>query len=47
MTCLGNFILLKSQRSHLETLGYLVGYIIIKVGRVVHLKNHGFTFGTE
>ena len=36
-----------TQKSHLDTLGYLVGYIIIKAGRVVHLEDYGFTSGTR
>ena len=34
VTCFGNSVSLKSQRSHLDTLGYLVGYIIAKDNEV-------------
>ena len=45
MAYFGNSVLLKSQRSHLDILSYLVGYIIIKAGRVVPLGDYGFTSG--
>ena len=45
MAYFGNSVLLKSQRSHLDILSYLVGYIIIKDGRVVPLGDYGFTSG--
>ena len=47
MTCFGNLVLLKSQRSHLDTPSYLVGYIIIKAGRVVPLGGYGFISSTK
>ena len=34
MTHLTNLVLIKSQRSHLDTLGYLVGYIIAEDNKV-------------
>ena len=47
MTRFDNLVLLKSQRSHLDSPGYLLGYIIIKVGRAVPLGGYGFTSGTK
>ena len=47
VTRFGNLVLLKSHISHLDTPGYLVGYIIIKVGRVVTLGGYGFISSTK
>ena len=47
VTRFGKLVLLKSQRSHLDTPSYLVGYIIIKADRVVPLRGYGFTSGTK
>ena len=38
MTHFGNLVLLKSQRSHLDTLGYLVGYTIIRLAELYPLE---------
>ena len=35
MTHFGNSVLLKSQRSHLDNPGYLVGYMLAKVKKVI------------
>ena len=47
MTHFGNLVLPGTQKSYLDTPGYLVGYIIIKAGRVVHLEDYRFTSGTK